>query len=606
MKIRLYLLVCFISFHVVVHAQMKIGNNSTTINSASLLELETTNKGLVFPRVSLTDVASYSPLPAGLLTGTVVYNTNASVTNGSGIGIYFWSGSVWVPSIALTNLSATSPLVYNNTTGVFAINQSNTSANGYLSSTDWNTFNNKVGSISLTTPSAVFNTPVNFSVTSGAATGTLSLTTQTANTVFAGPTTGAAATPTFRILVAADIPSLAGSYIQNQTTQQASSNYNISGAGIVGGLLTSNGGHTNSGAFTSSGGIAGINASSNFATNINTGTSTGTVTIGNSLNNINLPKLSASSVVLTDASKNLTSSTPSSNSYLYYNGTNFTWQAASPVAWSTTGNASTTAGTNFIGTTDAIDFVTKTNNSERFRITSAGNVGINTSNPGSTLDVKGILRLSGSNSGYVALAPAADAGSTTYTLPAADGTAGQALITNGSGTLSWAIAAATIGTIGTGATIAGTATGKYYCTGSYITLPPGKYIVNVYMMLSSSPSTMNQTIPNQPGSFFIKSFFADASLGTVAGTTVSPPLPQTDVSADVVGNGKLISGSISVGQTYNPITGFVVINNTSGANKSYYYWAGWVSLTNVLSTNSLPLIGGTNYGEDNIVAYPTN
>lgn len=45
--------------------------------------------------------------------------------------------------------------------------------------------------------------------------GTLTLTakTQTANTVFAGPTTGAAAQPTFRSLVAADIPSLSGVYV---------------------------------------------------------------------------------------------------------------------------------------------------------------------------------------------------------------------------------------------------------------------------------------------------------------------------------------------------------------------------------------------------------
>src|ERR1017187_3981016 len=42
---------------------------------------------------------------------------------------------------------------------------------------------------------------------------TLSLIAQTANTVFAGPTFGGAATPTFRALVAADIPSLSGTYL---------------------------------------------------------------------------------------------------------------------------------------------------------------------------------------------------------------------------------------------------------------------------------------------------------------------------------------------------------------------------------------------------------
>lgn len=65
------------------------------------------------------------------------------------------------------------------------------------------------------------------------------------------------------------------------------------------------------------------------------------------------------------------------------------------------------------------------------------NVGIGTTTPGSTLDVKGTMRLSGATSGYVGLAPATNAGSTTYTLPSSDGATGDVLSTNGSGTLSW-------------------------------------------------------------------------------------------------------------------------------------------------------------------------
>jgi len=70
-------------------------------------------------------------------------------------------------------------------------------------------------------------------------------------------------------------------------------------------------------------------------------------------------------------------------------------------------------------------------------IVTTGNIGIGTSTPGSALDVKGTIRLSGATSGFVGFAPAAVAGSTTYTLPTSDGTSGQILKTNGSGVLSW-------------------------------------------------------------------------------------------------------------------------------------------------------------------------
>ncbi|MFL5765348.1 MAG: hypothetical protein ACJ77K_15495 [Bacteroidia bacterium] len=71
-----------------------------------------------------------------------------------------------------------------------------------------------------------------------------------------------------------------------------------------------------------------------------------------------------------------TTTTPSWN-YLSTTGTD----------WSVTGNSGTTAGTNFIGTTDAIDWVVKTNNTERMRVLSGGNVGINTTSPSYRLQV---------------------------------------------------------------------------------------------------------------------------------------------------------------------------------------------------------------------------
>ena len=49
---------------------------------------------------------------------------------------------------ARNSVSATTPLAYNNISGVFSIQSANSSQNGYLSSTDWSTFNSKQDALS--------------------------------------------------------------------------------------------------------------------------------------------------------------------------------------------------------------------------------------------------------------------------------------------------------------------------------------------------------------------------------------------------------------------------------------------------------------------------
>ena len=93
---------------------------------------------------------------------------------------------------------------------------------------------------------------------------------------------------------------------------------------------------------------------------------------------------------------------------------------------------------------------------------SENKVGIGNTAPAEALDItgnltlrsRGYLKLQDDTGGqFVALrAPATVSGSVTYTFPAADGSSGQSLITDGSGTLSWSAAAPTAGT---GVTVSG-------------------------------------------------------------------------------------------------------------------------------------------------------
>jgi hypothetical protein len=64
------------------------------------------------------------------------------------------------------------------------------------------------------------------------------------------------------------------------------------------------------------------------------------------------------------------------------------------------GNAGTVANTNFLGTTDNVDLVLRTNGTEKMRVQSAGNVGIGIAAPGARLDVAGLIRSTNNNSAY--------------------------------------------------------------------------------------------------------------------------------------------------------------------------------------------------------------
>jgi hypothetical protein len=99
----------------------------------------------------------------------------------------------------------------------------------------------------------------------------------------------------------------------------------------------------------------------------------------------------------------------------------------------------------YIGNTASVPLHFMTNNTSQLIIDGIGNVGVGTTSPNAKLDINGkfILEASTPGSGYAGFAaPASMATSTVWTLPAADGASGTTLSTNGSGILSWAVAAA--------------------------------------------------------------------------------------------------------------------------------------------------------------------
>jgi hypothetical protein len=72
-----------------------VNSDSSLPHPSAMLDVKSSNKGFLAPRVSLasiTDVATISAPAAGLL----VYNTNASMQDGDGSGYYYYNGSKWI------------------------------------------------------------------------------------------------------------------------------------------------------------------------------------------------------------------------------------------------------------------------------------------------------------------------------------------------------------------------------------------------------------------------------------------------------------------------------------------------------------------------------
>jgi hypothetical protein len=85
-----------------VQAQIKVkdGAGSALPNASAILDLESTNKGLLLPRVSLTTTTAWGLTGTSGASGMIVYNTNTSVPGtvtypSVGAGLYYFDGTGW-------------------------------------------------------------------------------------------------------------------------------------------------------------------------------------------------------------------------------------------------------------------------------------------------------------------------------------------------------------------------------------------------------------------------------------------------------------------------------------------------------------------------------
>src|SRR3954466_9381308 len=105
MKHTFYLIIILFSFHSFVSGQ-NVGINATGAapDASAILDVASTSKGLLVPRVALTATNAAGPITSPL-TSLLVYNTatSGSAPNNVVPGYYYWSGSAWVALASSSN-----------------------------------------------------------------------------------------------------------------------------------------------------------------------------------------------------------------------------------------------------------------------------------------------------------------------------------------------------------------------------------------------------------------------------------------------------------------------------------------------------------------------
>lgn len=124
LSISAFALVSATSLNAQVKSQ-KIGDNPTIINPSAVLDVESTNKGVLLPRIALSGTADATTIAAPT-TSMLVYNTATAGTAPNDVmpGYYFWNGAAWTR--LATGASATDNQTLNIAGNTLSISNGNT------------------------------------------------------------------------------------------------------------------------------------------------------------------------------------------------------------------------------------------------------------------------------------------------------------------------------------------------------------------------------------------------------------------------------------------------------------------------------------------------
>ena len=114
-KLSLFIL-GFVLLRYSLFAQVSINTDNSTPDNSAMLDVKSTNKGFLPPRVALTAINSALPITAPAI-GLFVYNTSVTGTPPNNVipGYYCWNGIKWIPVVAPQGTNVGDMLYWNGT-----------------------------------------------------------------------------------------------------------------------------------------------------------------------------------------------------------------------------------------------------------------------------------------------------------------------------------------------------------------------------------------------------------------------------------------------------------------------------------------------------------
>ena len=85
-------LLIMLSINSVYSQNVGINEDGSTPDANAILDVKSTNKGILLPRVDLDDASTVAPLSGTVTAGMIIYNEGGNEPD----GLYMWDGTVWI------------------------------------------------------------------------------------------------------------------------------------------------------------------------------------------------------------------------------------------------------------------------------------------------------------------------------------------------------------------------------------------------------------------------------------------------------------------------------------------------------------------------------